>query len=420
MINTFAELLTAIKEQGVKEIEPYLNIPHNPTIGNMYEGLTKQLADKVIFKELNLKVTSGMITNNEGKFSRQIDCMIVVGEGNKIPHTEDYVYHINDVVAVIEVKKNFYTKDLDSSYYNLKSVVDTFEATTDLELSQVIDSYRNIFGEELPERSELEELPFHKQMVYHTLILESYLPIRIVLGYEGFKDEYSLREGFINFLSDNEGMKGFGALNFPSLILCKESSIIKLNGMPYAARVNADDKWALCASYGKDPMLILLELIWTRLIYKHNLSNSVFGDAFKVENINPFLVTTAVTSEEIMGWTYDYIHKSRSALEEEAQKEEIWSPANVSNTAYVIFTNLCNDIRVNFSDTRLIEFIESQNLTVEAVRNEVLETGLVHIDKDGDIHLSTKQCQCAITPEGFLVGENVDGRFNKYIFGSMR
>ena len=47
--------------------------------------------------------------------------------------------------------------------------------------------------------------------------------------------------------------------------------------MPYGARVSRDDKWALYASYGKDPMTILLELIWTRLVYKHNLDGGVFG-----------------------------------------------------------------------------------------------------------------------------------------------
>ena len=108
------------------------------------------------------------------------------------------IYHINNVIAVIEVKKNFYSSDLDGSYNNLESVVDRFEASRNLNLNQVIDSYRTIFGEELPENEELEKISFYKQMVYHNLILESYLPLRIVFGFSGFATELLLREGFIS------------------------------------------------------------------------------------------------------------------------------------------------------------------------------------------------------------------------------
>ena len=92
--NTIYELLYSIKDKGVAEIEPYLNIQHNPTIGDMYEGLTKILTDKAIFKGLDLRVTSGKIKNIYGVLSRQIDCMIVVGNGEKIPFTEDYIYEV--------------------------------------------------------------------------------------------------------------------------------------------------------------------------------------------------------------------------------------------------------------------------------------------------------------------------------------
>ena len=88
MINTIYELLSLLKDKGIAEIEPYLSIQHNPTIGDMYEGLTKILTDKAIFKGLDLRVTSGKIKNIYGVLSRQIDCMIVVGDGEKIPFTK--------------------------------------------------------------------------------------------------------------------------------------------------------------------------------------------------------------------------------------------------------------------------------------------------------------------------------------------
>ena len=91
MIKTFADLLINMKENGVSEIEEYLKIKHNPTIGSMYEGLTKKLMDTIVFEGLNLKVVSGKISNNDGNMSRQIDCMIVVGDGDKLPFVDEYI-----------------------------------------------------------------------------------------------------------------------------------------------------------------------------------------------------------------------------------------------------------------------------------------------------------------------------------------
>lgn len=112
MIETIHELLVAMKEKGIEDIEPYLNIGHNPTIGEMYEGLTHQLMERTIFKDFNMHVVSGKIINASGKLSKQIDCMIVIGEGEKLPYTDNYIYNINNVIAVIEVKKKLFSNDL--------------------------------------------------------------------------------------------------------------------------------------------------------------------------------------------------------------------------------------------------------------------------------------------------------------------
>lgn len=88
VIKTYSDLLLELKNKGVEEIEQYLNIGHNPTIGSMYEGLTKDLVKKTIFEGLDLQVVSGKITNEAGQYSKQIDCMIVVGDGVKLPLAE--------------------------------------------------------------------------------------------------------------------------------------------------------------------------------------------------------------------------------------------------------------------------------------------------------------------------------------------
>jgi len=76
-------------------------IKHPGIIGQMYEGLTKELLNKIIPEQLNLNIASGIITNSNGMQSRQIDCMVFVGEGERIPYTDEFKYDIQNVFAVI-------------------------------------------------------------------------------------------------------------------------------------------------------------------------------------------------------------------------------------------------------------------------------------------------------------------------------
>lgn len=50
MINTIKDLLESLRLQGINEISAFSDIKHGPTIGDMYEGLTKEMMDKAIFK----------------------------------------------------------------------------------------------------------------------------------------------------------------------------------------------------------------------------------------------------------------------------------------------------------------------------------------------------------------------------------
>ena len=78
--------------------------------------------------------------------------MLVCGEGESIPHTDDYLYDLSDVVAVLEVKKILYSSELTSAYENLMSVRRIREKTRHGgRLFE--DAYRSILGR-LPDRSE--------------------------------------------------------------------------------------------------------------------------------------------------------------------------------------------------------------------------------------------------------------------------
>ncbi|EEG4000961.1 hypothetical protein G3B50_004523, partial [Salmonella enterica] len=118
-IKNIADLLSAFSlEEKEKIAQQY--IKHAPTIGKMYEGLTKDilLNDNIMKSfpsELNLRVCSGFFYNESEELSNQIDCMLVQGEGERIPHTDDYKYKIKNVIAIFEVKKNLFLSELRDS-----------------------------------------------------------------------------------------------------------------------------------------------------------------------------------------------------------------------------------------------------------------------------------------------------------------
>ena len=40
-------------------------------------------------------------------------------------------------------------------------------------------------------------------MIYHTLLVETLMPLRVVFGFYGYKSMKSLRKGFINLLQEH-------------------------------------------------------------------------------------------------------------------------------------------------------------------------------------------------------------------------
>jgi hypothetical protein len=178
MIDTVADFLLDLKNREQELLEKYDIIGHPGIIGDMYEGLTKEILGKSIFKGFDLHIRAGKIKNSKNEFSGEIDCMIVIGEGEKIPYTDKYIYESNRVIAVVEVKKNLYSKDIKDSFQKLKSVIKITELNEgEIYHADILRSvWRLAFKEELPERENLKNLPSEIQMIYHTLLLEAVYP----------------------------------------------------------------------------------------------------------------------------------------------------------------------------------------------------------------------------------------------------
>lgn len=106
MITEASELLKIFIEEERKKLEG-IAMPHMPTLGSAYEEITKQGIDNefVIPKSLNLNVVSGFIEVGGEMLPQQIDCMLVEGVGTQYGITSQYIYNIERVLCIFEVKK---------------------------------------------------------------------------------------------------------------------------------------------------------------------------------------------------------------------------------------------------------------------------------------------------------------------------
>ncbi len=393
----------------------------------MYEGLTKDILNKSIFNELNIKVVSGKIKNSKGIYSGQIDCMLVEGDGENIPYTNEYIYDVNNVIAVIEVKKNLYSNELESAYNLLRSVINISEKKS-LNLNMLRDSYRSFTNKELPNNEELEKLSDEEKMIYNLMIEENISPLRIVLGYDGFKSEYALRKSFINYLNanvttDSKNIKqGFGVRSFPNLIICNDLSLVKLDGMPFALKIQYNDKYKendfyqIYGSYPQKPLLIMLEFIWTRLRYKYNLSADIFGEDLKEEVFHPLLECKLIKKENQLAWHYKY-HDLDQKFLESLENESDWEPCILNDAQGIIIFGLCRGENINIKDNFIDKLLkdEPSYINKDDFINSLKATYLVNVNSNGDLYLLTDACQVCLLPDGKIVaGENSTGRLTRW------
>ncbi|MCU5493495.1 hypothetical protein OCB70_14025 [Bacillus cereus] len=415
MIVTVSDFLKSLMEKEKELIKKYEIVGHAPTIGDMYEGLTASLLNKSLFKELDIRVAAGKIRNEEGEFSNEIDCMIVEGEGEKIPYTEKYIYNISQVIAVLEIKKNLYKNDLIDSYNKMHKIYKIGDQTK-IELNGLRDTFRHIVKKELPNYENVASLPFHEQMIYHSLLMEETLPVRIIFGYYGYKSEFALREAFYNFISDNsEGteQKGFSPVTFPDLIICRENSLIKLDAMPYIGFIDNNDYWNFYASSGNNPLLLLLEIIWTRLSYKYNIDSSIFGDDLEFETFHPFISGKAIEINGKIAWDCRYNYIGQENLNHNPIKFE-WEPEELTEQEASIIYWLCQNGVLNINMPDFEKWLSKEGMILEDLVLSLKEKGLAYFN-NGEFKLLTDECQVVSVNGKLYAADNKAGRLMNWL-----
>ncbi len=417
MIKKVSELLKEIIDEERKKLDEF-QLNHGPTIGKMYEGLTSKILNIAIPSELNLRIVSGFIYSDSWT-SRQIDCMLVNGEGILIPYTDDYKWHISHVIAVFEVKKTLYKKDLEDAFNHLreiKNIYSNFIGSNNsddiIDISHINSAFAQMTGIVAPLYSRITELPFDKQQIYHTLVIEQLSPIRVVVGYHGFKSEYSLRKKLIDFLGNNMDIAGFGITSFPHLIISGDYSLIKFNGQPYCPKLR-NEQWDFYGSTNNNPIFPLLELIWTKLERLYHIGG-FWGEDLEVDNFHPLLSAKAIINNGRAGWAYGYTELSPKALKETIPRTP-WQPIYVNALQFVIFNRLCNGEQIRINDKELIDWLCTEGHNSTQFITDLTETALVALDGN-KIKLVSEECVCVILPNGkYVVAENNSGRFERWL-----
>lgn len=408
MIKTVGEMVASFIENG-REICDQFDVEHCPTIGDMYEGLTAEALERALPID-RLTVSKGFVRNSAGDKSRQIDVILAVGEGEPVPHTNHRVHLFADVIAIIEVKKNLNPVELASAHENQRSVLSKFEPRT-LRTSLFDDAWRSISRQPVPMMEDVKQLPVGLRHLYHALLLESAQPVRIVLGYHGYKTEVGLRKAYFDFISSKEGEMGFGPASLPNLIAGEDACLLKLDGMPFASPLNGEH-WPLMASRRGKPIGLILELIWTRLSYFHGLPPESFGEDLDIEAVNLMLTTKAVEDDGRLGWLYGYVKESKGRLQVIPSFHK-WEPTFLDDAQSIMVGMLCEQ-DVNLDEGGLAEFALLHGYTLDALVSSLVATGLVY-QNGQTLGLLTDECGLVILPDGrTCAAENKSGRLLRW------
>lgn len=402
MIKTVADLLMDLVEIEAKNIARQ-RITHGPTIGAMYEGLARDIVDRTLPSNFDLRVVDGFVKGIGGRISPQMDAMLVKGAGEAIPHTASYVWPISDVVAVFEVKKNLFGDDLKDAFSKLLAIKNihrdyvSHEGGKKYDIRSTFKAFALLTGTYPESWSAADNLPDELSIIFHTLVMGQVGPIRVILGYEGYSDEISLRKGMAQYLEDNVLVrKGFGAGSFPNLIICRNNSLVKMNGLPYSFPL-VDGHWHILTSNNENPVRILIEMIWTKL---SNLFAREFPmtDTLQMERLAPFLSGRVVTHEELQGWEYRVQDLTRKQIASFAPRS--WTPESVDDHEHLVLLLAAKTGTLDLRDKALTHYFACNSLNGDMLIDNLIERRLLARINEHNVRLIGDEVITGFTPEG--------------------
>ncbi|PUA18622.1 DUF6602 domain-containing protein [Glaciimonas sp. PCH181] len=339
MIKNASELLTSFIAAERKNVE-LINMPHMPTLGSAYEAIANAGIENefVLPPNLDLRVVSGFI---EG-IPNQIDGMLVRGEGQRYGLTDQYIYPIEQVLCVLEVKKTLNKSDLIDGIQHLAAVQRLFsqrfsariEAGEEFDFHLARESYAKLTGRAGPRTdAALDALPAPDRLLFATLARHLYAPVTVLLGFDGYGTEHGLREAMVDIVESNLGNDSDTSPDLlPSLITAGTFSLVKCTGRPYLVS-GPKDTWVLLASARHNVARILLEFLWTKISVFCEVCMP-FGLDMDHENIKELLLARGACKDERVGFELRSFSYSEKKLRRAAVT--VWEPVKLSAGAIAL------------------------------------------------------------------------------------
>lgn len=406
-IETVADFLNELLKRE-KSLISSINIAHPGSIGDMYEGLSKKLLSRAIFKGLDVKITDGFVKGQDGKLSKQIDCMLVTGNGQQIPNTNHYIYDFENVITVLESKTDLFSKEISASYENMLSISDNFVPSnkTGTTFQDIANAFEYLTGSRF--KMPVSQLGEKEQYYYHILVVMFAMPLRIVFGYNGFSSEFNFRKSYIEYLQTRTGKMGTGPNSMPDLLICSNYSIIKCNFQPLKTQVMEQDFIPYLISGTENPLYYLVLMLWAKLQIRFNLPDSIWDfDTDSLLQIKRFLDIKFDLKKK--GWGYKYYEMTRQQLENIPPKED-WKPLEVSKEIGIIAVTFCKYHPEYYDLTKMW----TDRDTVEKIKKELKQTRLFAIEGD-KVYQLARQLACCIQNDKNYVADNCDGDFSLWI-----
>ncbi|MFJ2296183.1 DUF6602 domain-containing protein [Streptomyces sp. NPDC087894] len=422
MIRTFSDLLLGVIEHELPKLD---NAPvrHAPTIGDMYEGLSSEVLSRALPDGLGLRVVSGFACDDHGRLSGQLDCMIVRGYGERLPYVESYVWHVKDIIAVIEVKKNLHSAELRDAVAHLETVsaIERSYYQSDMGQSEYenrsvapsVRTFAEMTGRVAWDGERFTTLAYEDDALLGALFLEQLSSVRVILGMHGFKSERAFRAAMVNCLETFIREEGIGPTDFPQLIISGSYSLAKANGRPFMVPL-VDGWWPFYFSTPENPLRMLLEFIWTRLDEMYGFGSQLWGEDLEAEVGRALLGVRPTRYEGKEAWEARVFNLNDEDLTRIPTTEQ-WSPQFINLEEFVLLERLCRGKEVRSDDPEILSYLTDRGVSFDEVADRLVQTRLVARSRES-LRLITKQCGMAILPTGdYVAAENSSGRLTRWI-----
>ncbi len=388
MLKKSSELMQAFIDYEVSVIAG-MPMPHMPTLGEGYEAITKYalMEDFALPTALNLQVVSGFVSIGGSMIKNQIDCMLVSGEGEKYGRTDVYIYDIEQVLCIFEVKKTLTKAALSDAVDHLAAIrktyseyfedkLETEEYVPDIESART--HFAQLTGRDGPKHYyEINEMSVEDAILFYTLVQESLAPVSIIHGYNGYKTEEGLRTAFIDILQEkfNQGNKSYGVPSIPTLITSNNYCLIKTSGIPFVVS-NDNLEWVSLVSTRFNSAEIILDIVWSKISNYYKCSMP-WDDGIYMNNIAPVLIAKVAKNADMAGWIYKTVEFSERKLSRE--DNITWEPEKITATHISMINLIAAYGELPLSESNISYFKDKYLVNLQQEMLELSKTRLFMI-----------------------------------------